>query len=72
MPGQGADMDMKEVKGRILAIEALVAELILEMEPAAARKLVGATLPGLQRLDGSTTTHATTLPHAINQRIKAG
>lgn len=63
-------MDMKEARGRIIALEALVAELVLQLEPAAARNLIGAAIPGLQRADQSTTTHATALPYSIGQRIR--
>lgn len=63
-------MDQKELNGRLLAVEALITELLLKMPPEAARAALNSALPGLQRVDATTTTHSTVLVQAISRRIQ--
>lgn len=63
-------MDLKELHGRLLAVEALLTELILNMPAETSRAVISASLPGLQRIDVHTATHTTVLPQAISRRIR--
>lgn len=63
-------METKELNGRLLAVEALITEILLKLPPETARAAVSSALPGLQRADSGTTTHSTVLAQAIFRRIQ--
>lgn len=61
---------MAAPQGELLAVEALLIELLLKMPAETPRAVISSATPGLQRVDSMTTSHSTELLQSISRRIR--
>lgn len=62
-------MDLNQINGRLMAVEALVTEMMAKLPPETAAEIIKLAMPRLQRVDTKTAAGTTTLVRSISQRI---